>query len=590
MARPRATGVQQNTDGRYFVKVPPGRGKKVYLTKSKRQSTRWLVILDGLDDIDEARRRIALLKAAKNKADEDARIASILTTPKHIKRFTRVDIRRMLNQLLRPRGITVSQPMTDHWIRIWWDVDYPGSVITPSNPKRKPMSQATFELLQDWGAFETDKEFIRYLSEDDERGRLHLDLTRDIGRTKLNPEWMKEQSEFGVDQLAEEYRIPTDTVSTLRTIEETQELHATVKPSKQKLSDCFDEWARIKSLQPSPPDAKHVSEIKKIFAAFVKHTQDKPVNHLTKDDFLAWKEHALKEQKKGKHKSTWFNKRLSNVRNVLRFLVKETNYPFPDSLPVWLEFTQQTYRPDKHNRERMPVDIFQRLLTQAEAWANIDVDEYARKLLLDAPQASKPELIRANSKRTAQQTKRQGMLFSALLRLACQCGYDNSCMGKLTHDNLRDLDGALPYIELGRTKMQRIAGGEVLRLTPLLPSTLKAIKRWIDFAGKGETVFTSDKGNGLRSDVITEGFKRLAQAVQVDGKPVPVEGWTMKHLRNVGSSIGRIHKRPDDERQAFLGHVANGSNKWYEDPDLGADYLLSLVNLIGAEYFAGENV
>ena len=64
----------------------------------------------------------------------------------------------------------------------------------------------------------------------------------------------------------------------------------------------------------------------------------------------------------------------------------------------------------------------------------------------------------------------------------------------------------------------------------------------------------------------------------------------MKRLRNVSSSIGRIHKRPEDERQAFLGHVANGSNKWYEDPDLGADYLLPLVDLIGAEYFDGETV
>lgn len=43
----------------------------------------------------------------------------------------------------------------------------------------------------------------------------------------------------------------------------------------------------------------------------------------------------------------------------------------------------------------------------------------------------------------------------------------------------------------------------------------------------------------------------------------------------------------DHERQAFFGHVANGSNKWY---DLGADYLLPLVNLIGAAYFAGEHV
>ncbi|MCK4341514.1 MAG: hypothetical protein KAY37_07325 [Phycisphaerae bacterium] len=42
---------------------------------------------------------------------------------------------------------------------------------------------------------------------------------------------------------------------------------------------------------------------------------------------------------------------------------------------------------------------------------------------------------------------------------------------------------------------------------------------------------------------------------------------------------------------AFLGHIANGgTNVFYEDPDLGAGYLLDLVNLIGAEYFNDETV
>jgi hypothetical protein len=587
MARPRATGVQQNTDGRYFVKVPAGGGKKVYLTKSKRQSTRWLVVLDGLENIEEARKRINLLKDAKDKADEDARIASILTTPKYLQ-LSLLDVRRTLNQLLNPQGISVTLPMASHWYRINHEIDYAESKLYESEGNKSPYD-ATLKLLKDWGAFQNREELLGYIGTNSDRYRCFKDVTTRIRRRKLNPEWMKEQPDFGIDELADHYRIPIDTVATIRTIEESQAAQYGVKPSKQKLSDCFDEWARIKSLQPAPPDAKHIGEIKKIFAAFVKQTRDKPVSHLTKDDFLAWKEHALREQKKGNHKATWFNKRLSNVRNVLRFLVKETSYPFPDPLPVWLEFSQQAYKPDKRNRERMPVDIFQRLLYRAETWADIEVEKYSKKLYLDSPHAAKPELIKANSKRTAQQTKRQGMLFSALLRLGCQCGYDNICICKLTQSNLRNLGTSLPYIELGRTKMERNSG-EIIRLTPLLPATIKSIKRWIRFAGNGKTLFTSDKGNELRSDVITEAFKRLAQAVQVGGKPAPVEGWTMKHLRNIGSSVGRIHKRPDDERQAFLGHIANGSNKWYEDPDLGADYLLPLVNLIGKEYFEGEMV
>lgn len=63
-----------------------------------------------------------------------------------------------------------------------------------------------------------------------------------------------------------------------------------------------------------------------------------------------------------------------------------------------------------------------------------------------------------------------------------------------------------------------------------------------------------------------------------------------KHLRNIGSTVGRNNRRPKDEREAFLGHaVAGGMSKFYTD-DAPDNYLVRLVNLIGAEYFGGEKV
>lgn len=107
-------------------------------------------------------------------------------------------------------------------------------------------------------------------------------------------------------------------------------------------------------------------------------------------------------------------------------------------------------------------------------------------------------------------------------------------------------------------------------------------KRWIDHAGvNGDGyVFTGDQGKPLRSDAISRGYRDLVQGAKV-------EGWTMKHLRNVGSSLGRLRKRPEDERQVFLGLVANGTNFFCEAPDLGANCLLELVNLIRAEFRRG---
>ncbi len=73
MARKRkATALYRNPDGRYYTAVEwsdKGYPRRIYLTRDKRQSGRWLPVLDGISH-DEAKQRIATLKAAES-ADEE---------------------------------------------------------------------------------------------------------------------------------------------------------------------------------------------------------------------------------------------------------------------------------------------------------------------------------------------------------------------------------------------------------------------------------------------------------------------------------------------------------------------------------------
>jgi len=78
-------------------------------------------------------------------------------------------------------------------------------------------------------------------------------------------------------------------------------------------------------------------------------------------------------------------------------------------------------------------------------------------------------------------------------------------------------------------------------------------------------------------------FRRLADEAGVDRR------WSFEHLRNVGPSIAKRAKSPRDEREAFLGHVVDGTSKFYE-ADVDETFLVNLVNLIGEQCFGGEHV
>ena len=146
------------------------------------------------------------------------------------------------------------------------------------------------------------------------------------------------------------------------------------------------------------------------------------------------------------------------------------------------------------------------------------------------------------------------------------------------------LGGDLPHLDLPRKKMEHIVGTEVERRTPLLPSTVAALDRWLSFeATSSDLVFRSAAGGPLRTTHLGRNFRKLAKAAGVEKE------WSMKHLRNVGPSMAKQAGVSREMRDTFLGHVVNGANRWYE-ADVDEYYLVPLVNLVGEQYFGGERV
>ena len=66
-------------------------------------------------------------------------------------------------------------------------------------------------------------------------------------------------------------------------------------------------------------------------------------------------------------------------------------------------------------------------------------------------------------------------------------------------------------------------------------------------------------------------------------------GWSFKHLRNIGGTLGDKGGLSEMMIDRFLGHTLKRERAKYLG-DVDASYLVPLVNLIGAEYFNGETV
>ena len=66
------------------------------------------------------------------------------------------------------------------------------------------------------------------------------------------------------------------------------------------------------------------------------------------------------------------------------------------------------------------------------------------------------------------------------VRLGACVGADNVDLCRIKWENLH-LDKKLPYLEFSRGKAKKQVGDSILRLTPLLPSVVDALRAWRDY-------------------------------------------------------------------------------------------------------------
>ena len=345
---------------------------------------------------------------------------------------------------------------------------------------------------------------------------------------------------------------------------------STLAVATQRLSTVLAEWARLKRAGNNGVDTRNIKEVSRIFNQFVKCVGNVPVNQLTSAQFRKWRELILKSAQK-RSSGKWSNDRHAAVKRVFRFVRRHnSDWAWPDGLSDWLDaYDRKAYRPKPENKQPLPAGAFRSLLAGAERWAATDPAVFDA-----ATQRGRGQ------RRQAQIKQHEGRQFRAILLLGANCGLDPVDFPRITRSNFT-LDGSLPYLDLSRCKVEHRVGAPIERMTPLLPSTVEAVREVLDHAPADGAVFRSARGDAFAT--VTRIFRILAGEADVERR------WSFKHLRIVGPTLAKRAKLSPDEREAFLGHVVKGTSRFYEG-DVGEEYLVSLVNVIGAEYFAGEIV
>ena len=229
--------------------------------------------------------------------------------------------------------------------------------------------------------------------------------------------------------------------------------HATnkPKPSKERLSDCRDEWKEWQTLKKRTK--VYVNATVNVFDEFIAFVGDLPCNQLSKSAFNRWKKHLMTIRNGQGPK--WYNDHLRPLSAVLNHAKTETDFDLPDGLRDWIGFKHERYSPKKSNRQAMPADIFEALLKQCDQWAAIDVKEYAASLPVSEGRAA--YLCENNNIKQAYRVKRRGYLWPAVLRLAANVGADNVDVSRLTFEYLK-LTGPLPLFTLPRYKVREKIG------------------------------------------------------------------------------------------------------------------------------------
>ena len=342
-----------------------------------------------------------------------------------------------------------------------------------------------------------------------------------------------------------------------------------VASSSHRLKAVLHEWERLKTEEGTTET--YLDDAKRAFDRFISVIGNRSISDLTPDDFAIWRRWVIREGKDRSFK--WENDQHKHVKTILRAVkMDKPSWLFPDGMIEWASsWKRKKYLPAKGNRSKLPVKDFERLLATADRWAAVRAEDFSK-----TSQKGRAKRLQAQRKQL------QGIRFGCILQLAANCALDNVDVRRIEWKNIKDLNDDMPYLDFPRTKPKKQVGGAIERLTPLLPSTVTAIRRVRRADPRDGVIFRTAQGAAYSETGLSNALKALF-------KDAGVTGHTFKSLRNIAPSLGKAAKRSKDERDAILGHAVEGTSKFYED-EVGVEYLCELVNLVGKEYFDGEAV
>jgi len=371
------------------------------------------------------------------------------------------------------------------------------------------------------------------------------------------------------------------------------------KGSRERLSHCLVEWWSIK-LEGHTQPSTYMKDVRRSWDRFSQAIGNKSISLLTADDFATWRQWVTKEKDRRNVTAKWHNDQHKYVTTVFNTVKSERpSLPFPDGLLEWQVLPRRIksrtkYVPNQHNKQPIPVDVFHAALNIAAQWADASVT-----------QDSSTQYGRGK-KRAALARRHRGLTAYAMFKIAANCGLDNADTAAVTWGHVKNFDGELPYLDMPRTKIKNRFLVETDRKIPLLPSTVAALRLLRDECQVADTISRTAHGSPHSRNSIydqledaliearldsrfPDGIKQNRTAGKRSGtyRQKRANGWTFKHLRNVGGK--KRLEISKEERDHFLGHVEAGETKWYTG-EAREDYLVPLVNAIGAEYFDGGHV
>lgn len=603
MPAPRHRDVQTDkTDGDQFITIPVGSNgtvayRKVYLrTRDRVVARRRARVLADVHDVDEARRIIKFLSESRTPEEERRRMARVARIGPLIPSLGMDEARRELESIICDFGD--------------WG---PGQI-----PE---------EIVEEWQATGVPEEQRAIL--------LELGVPAD---------YLADNPSIFTSLATRGWRTNPDHRPRREALEALFKLSnarlAKDRPARRgrRLSDCIAEFRTEQEQRANHP--RHTTSYVHRFEEFVKLLKDPFIADLEKADFVRFVDHVMAE-KKGRSNKT-INDHLQAVKAVIQSAqARLDDDAFPEGLDHWLrlfdrERRKRPYKSPRHNRQPMPPAVFKDLLAQADRWAGLDCEAYAASLPLpDEKNRRKLALAIRRNRDAARHRKRVGMMTHSMLCLAANVGAGATDFANLLWTELR-LDGDLPLYQEDRGKPAHLLGSDVPRCCPLLPETVRSLKRWREWQQvelRAATERRAKRAAALAAKRAAQriGKKGTEQPTERDGKPAPsmpvaagvkdaaiapanvftyADGRRLdqstsmeatdylrylrrtvgdkvpqlRSCRNIGATLCRDARLPTDMAEAWLGHSARGTNKFYTG-EAQEDYLLPLVQVIGGRYF-----